>query len=201
MPTEYAIYVNLKGREPQGVVPPGEAYISLCERIKRELLELKDTQSGGKVVKRAFLREEIYQGPYTEAAPDILFQLEPGYLATPTPTPGDYIQDVSSEGRGCHAMDGILVVAGPHIRKGEEIAEARIIDLAPTILHIMGLPVPKDMDGHVLTELFTLSFQKRHAVTFDGEEGIEEGKPEEKVYSPNEEAEIEERLRGLGYLG
>jgi len=201
MPTEFAIYVNLKGREPRGVVPPGEVYRSLCERIKRALLELEAPQSGQRVVKRVFLREEAYQGPYVEAAPDILFQLEPGYLATHTSTPGDFIQDVSFEGRGCHAMEGILVAAGPHVRKAEEIAKARIIDLAPTILHIMGLPVPKDMDGQVLTELFTPAFQKRHPVTFDEGKSKEEGRLEKSVYSPKEEAEIEERLRGLGYLG
>lgn len=98
-------------------------------------------------------------------------------------------------------MEGILVAAGPHVRKAEEIAKARIIDLAPTILHLMGLPVPKDMDGRVLTELFTPAFQKRHPVTFDEGESKEEGRLERSVYSPKEEAEIEERLRGLGYLG
>jgi predicted AlkP superfamily phosphohydrolase/phosphomutase len=200
MPTEYAIYINLEGGEPQGVVDQRETYHALCEDIRQELLELTDPRSGRKVIKRAFLREEIYEGPYVEAAPHILFQLEPGYLATHTSASGDFVQDVSSEGKGCHAMEGILVVAGPHVAEGRAIAEAHIVDLAPTILHIMGLPVPNGMDGRVLSELFTPAFQEGHPITFEEGESKEEVEFEERVYSPEEEAHIEERLRGLGYL-
>jgi predicted AlkP superfamily phosphohydrolase/phosphomutase len=200
MPTEYAIYINLEGREPQGVVRPGKAYGSLCEDIRQELLGLTDPRTGRKVIKKAFLREELYQGPYVDAAPDILFQLEPGYLATHTSASGDFVQDVSSEGRGCHATEGIIVVAGPHIAQGRAIAEAHIIDLAPTILHVMGLPVPKSMDGKVLSELFTPQFQEECPVTFEESRSREEPKSDKGVYNMEEEALIEERLRGLGYL-
>lgn len=201
MPTEYAIYINLEGREAQGVVPPGKAYRSLCEDIRQELLELTDPRSGRKVIKEAYLRGEIYEGPYVDAAPDILFQLEPGYLATHTSTSGDLVQDVSLEGRGCHAMEGIIVAAGPHIAQGRALAEAHIVDLAPTILHLMGLPVPNGMDGRVLSELFTPAFQEGHPVSFEELESKEELKSDEGVYSTQEEALIAERLRGLGYLG
>lgn len=200
MPTECAIYVNLEGSEPQGVVDQSETYHGLCEDIRRELLELTDPRSGRKVIKRAFLRQEIYQGPYVEAAPDILFQLEPGYIATHTSTSRGLFEDVSSEGRGCHAMEGILVVVGPHVAEGQVIAEAHIVDLAPTILHIMGLPVPNVMDGRVLSELFTPAFQEGHPIIFEEGEIKQELEFEERVYSPEEETHIEERLRGLGYL-
>jgi len=200
MPTEYAIYINLEGREPQGVVRPGKAYLSLREDIRQELLGLTDPRTGRSVIKEAFLREEIYQGPYVDSAPDILFQLEPGYLATHTSASGDFVQDVSSEGRGCHAKEGIIVAAGPHIAQGRAIAEAHIIDLAPTILHVVGLPVPKSMDGRVLSELFTPQFQEERPVTFEESRSKEEPKSHKGVYSTKEESAIEERLRGLGYL-
>jgi len=58
------------------------------------------------------------------------------------------------ESWGVHRKEGVLMVVGPGIRKGYKIRGARIMDLAPTILHTMGIPVPSDMDGRVLEEIF-----------------------------------------------
>ena len=73
------------------------------------------------------------------------------------------------------------------------------MDLAPTLLHLMGEAVPDDMDGRVLHEIFQPAFEETHAVRY--QVAAAAGSREAQVLSSEEEAEIEDRLRGLGYLG
>ncbi len=87
---------------------------------------------------------------------------------------------------------------GPGVRHGANLAESSLLDLAPTILHYMGLPVPSYMDGRVLTEAFTDDFNAANPVqTVDVNltgTGLESG------VSDEEEALVLEKLRDLGYV-
>ncbi|MCR4408063.1 MAG: hypothetical protein NUW24_14280 [Anaerolineae bacterium] len=76
---------------------------------------------------------------------------------------------------------------------------ACIVDLAPTLLHLMGEAVPEDMDGQVLHDIFEPAFEETHAVRYQVATAVE--LPEAYALSSEEEVEIEDRLRGLGYLG
>jgi arylsulfatase A-like enzyme len=84
---------------------------------------------------------------------------------------------------------------GPEVRSGETVEDARIVDLAPTILHLMGLPVPDDMDGRVLTDVLASSRPIEYQPASSAGEEADAG------LSAEETAEVEERLRSLGYLG
>lgn len=95
---------------------------------------------------------------------------------------------------GTHRPDGILIAAGPNIQT-DNIEQPSLIDIAPTILYFLGLPVPNDMDGHVLTSLFSIN----SPVVYTEGETMKENPPRSAL-SMAEEALIEERLRGLGYL-
>ena len=147
-----SITINLKGRDPEGIVDPQE-YEEVRKYIIKKLHELRDPVTGEKVVNKVFRREEIYHGPFLNRAPDIVMLLKEGYKAS-----GDLLSKeviVPKEKiEGAHRMNGIFIVYGPEIKQGEEIKKAEIIDLAPTILHIMHIPIPKDMDGKVLKEIF-----------------------------------------------
>jgi len=138
------IYINLSGREPQGIVKE-ENY----EELRTEIIEKLQ-----KISVKACRREEIYHGPYLELAPDIIIQID------------DYVNSVAgkigynkefTEGfifEGYHnRMNGTFIAWGPDIRENFEI-NAKIYDIAPTILHMFGVPIPKDMDGRVLKEIF-----------------------------------------------
>ena len=96
-------------------------------------------------------------------------------------------------------MNGIFICCGKNIKKGRQISGAKMIDIAPTILYAFGLPIPTDMDGKVLVDIFEEDFLKRNPIKY------EEIKPQKekkipKGYSEEDKEKIKERLRGLGYI-
>jgi arylsulfatase A-like enzyme len=101
---------------------------------------------------------------------------------------------------GHHRMNGIMLWWRPgSIRQGEELQGARIQDLAPTILYLLGQPIPRDMDGRVLLNVLEPDLSQERPVTYA--EGEETSSPDgEAAYSDEEQAEMREMLRGLGYV-
>ena len=150
-----SLEINLEGREPEGIVKK-EEYAKLREFIISELLKVKDPETGRKIVQDAFRRGDIYHGPYVSEAPDITFLTNNfEYSATERVYGDSLVSEPVHKGRGAHRMNGIFIAYGPDIKNtGEELKKARIIDLAPTILHMFSLEVPEDMDGKVLTYIF-----------------------------------------------
>jgi len=131
-----------------------EEYEKLKEELISKLLSLKDPETGECVVEAVYKKEEVYSGPYLDEAPDIIFLLKRGYgLTTSLDLSALIIEEISSP-FGTHHIDGIFLVYGSGIRRGYEIEPAEIIDVTPTILHIFGLPIPNDIDGRVLMEIF-----------------------------------------------
>lgn len=198
------IYINLKGREPLGAVNPGQEYEKLRKQIAAHLYRLKDPETGEFVIEKVYRKEEIYTGPHMNAFPDIVFIPKPGYM-----TFEEYEFAASSvitrtkAISATHRLNGILLMKGPGIRRGIYLKNANIMDLAPTILHVLGLPVPTDMDGRVLDEALTASHLRSNPIRY-----AEEAKDgtqllltkEAEVYSSEDEEEIKSRLRGLGYI-
>jgi hypothetical protein len=100
---------------------------------------------------------------------------------------------------GFHKMDGIFIATGAGIRKGVEITGAEIIDMSPTILYMMGLPIPEDMDGKMLNDIFESEYNKKDEVVTESVVS-DRKKISDGGYSESESKKIEERLRKLGYL-
>lgn len=98
---------------------------------------------------------------------------------------------------GYHRMEGILVAAGPDVKPGFVTEDASILDIAPTILYAMGLPVPSDMDGNVLLEAFRADFTANNPVVFDDSQATQTHAP--VTYTQDEEEQIRRRLKGMGY--
>ena len=147
-----SIMINLKGRDPQGTVDPSE-YGKLREYVINKLKELKDPETMEKIFEDVFKKEEIYTGPYLNEAPDIVTLLRGEYKFSVDLNAKEIITPLNRI-KGSHRLYGIFIAYGQDIKQGITIENARIIDLAPTILHIMGVPIPKDMDGRVLKEIF-----------------------------------------------
>jgi len=210
------IWINLKGRDPHGVVSPGSDYDETCRQIIQALLAWKDPETGERVIERVYRREEIYQGPYVEKSPDLLVQwsLDRGYAYLFRPSSASAaklpIEKVSKKElwssrfminrSGCHRDDGIFAVSGAMVPPQAAIQGACIADVAPTLLHAMGLPVDSDMDGRVITEIFHPDIIKAHPVVYVAGNGDAVPTPSGEAYSDEETAKITERLQGLGYL-
>ena len=99
---------------------------------------------------------------------------------------------------GHHNMTGILVLHGEGVDENAAIQDARIIDLAPTALYAMGIPVPTDMDGRVLEEAFTSEYRADHLPVYTDSSSAREHEGED--YEAEDEEKVVERLRGLGYI-
>jgi predicted AlkP superfamily phosphohydrolase/phosphomutase len=206
------IWVNLKGREPRGTVNPGQEYEEVRDRIIHGLLYEKDPESGESVVDKVLKREDIYHGDNFEKAPDLVVTFKdlghvprPSYTVAPDVVlrtiPREELEQSESSTRANarHLPNGILLMRGKDIRPGHKIDGARIIDLAPTILYTMGLPVPTDMDGKVLESAYHEGLLLEKPISRDTIE-LPEPAVQDMVYSPEEEEAIRQRLGDLGYL-
>ena len=104
-----------------------------------------------------------------------------------------------------HETDGIYIAAGPHIRHGGRVAGAAVMDITPTLLHYLGFPVAKDMDGKVLDTTFLPSFMDEHPIryvtTYEDEDAADEQTGSEEEYDLEAAQKNERALRALGYLG
>jgi predicted AlkP superfamily phosphohydrolase/phosphomutase len=197
---DHGVYINLRGRDPYGIVEPGEEYEVLRERLRQGIAELQDARTGAPIARQVFLREEVYWGPCVDLAPDVVYELNPGYKAVPTPATSFHIEDVSQAGWGFHNREGVLVLAGPEIVSGGKPREAKIEDIAPTVLYMMGSAVPTSMDGRVLTEVFDPSYLSENPPQFTDEVPSCDTLAKNTTYDENEQSIIEARLRNLGYL-
>jgi len=202
------IFINLKGRDPEGIVPEGE-YEELRTYITQKLYELADPESGEKIVDKVFRKEEIYWGPYIEQISDLLFIMRNMAYITQSSmgsgTPWEFGPDLNSLTgppgyfTAWHRMDGILMATGHDIKKEATIENVRIIDLAPTILRIFDVPIPSDVDGRVLKEIFNPeSHLAKNKVRYRVQEVCERKKYR---LTEKEEEEIKKKLKALGYMG
>lgn len=205
-----SIWINLQGREPMGTVAPHD-YEQVCDHIVAQLTAWRNPYSGEKMVKRVHRREELYAGPHVDKAPDLTieWELDHGYSYLFRPSTSlrrPPVHQLNAEERrrvksGDHRDEGILLATGPHFSRPGEIKEASILDLAPTILYLLGLPIPAEMDGHVLTQLFLDDYLSQHPIQHGHHGGLEVAFDDmQRDYSAAEEEAIRARLQGLGYI-
>ena len=150
------IYFNLRGREGKGVVSSGAEYIALQKEIRTKLLALVDPKDGQPVFRDIYLRDDIYHGEYLANGPDLQVGFNDGYRVGWQDTLGSIssavVEDNMLKWSGDHCATateisgGVLFINRP---LGPEVAP-HIMDLAPTILTLLGVPVPNGLDGKPL---------------------------------------------------
>ncbi|MCF6147047.1 MAG: sulfatase-like hydrolase/transferase [Candidatus Kuenenia sp.] len=199
------IFVNVKGREPYGIVNPGEEYESIREEIIRKLSTLTDPENGKPVIKTILKKEDIFAGEYVNKSPDLVIMWNEKYNSIKT-----LYEKLRSGGRngviqpfkqlcGDHAPNGIFIYKSPHVKKGITNMKAKITDLLPTILYTMDVAVPNSIDGRILNEIFTEEFLRKKSAKYDDKEYTFETE-EQSVYSDEDSQKIAERLTDLGYF-
>ena len=202
------IWINRRPEGPMGGEPTEERYQELIRRLRERLADCRDSVTNEPVVGKVFSKSEIYHGPYMDRAPDLLIRwrediaihgldgLKPVETGSDAPRiPGEDPSVIS----GDHRVHGILFARGASIRRGVRAEDANLVDIAPTILYAMKEPVPRDMDGRVVREIFEESFLRENEVRLsegggDGSGGQDAG------YSDKDEEVIAGRLKALGYL-
>jgi predicted AlkP superfamily phosphohydrolase/phosphomutase len=208
------IWINVHGREPGGIVKQGKEYENLCDEIILRLSQWKDPETGNKVVKKAHRREDIYSGPFVERFPDLIIEwnLNNGYSylfknsknINGSQAPISYIDEKEKEKSktGDHRDYGIFIAKGNDVKRTMQINGAELIDLAPTILYLLNIPIPADMDGKVLTQIFEEGHISSHPIKYDNNgSGLDVKQTElHHNYSKDEEEALKERLQGLGYI-
>lgn len=188
------VYLNRAGREPHGIVTDAEYEQRLAE-VSAALAELRD-DDGQPILTKLTRRRDAYHGPYAALGPDLHLELDHyAMIACPLfATEGRVMTSQIRGDSGCHRREGIFIAQGAGIGSGVELPEASILDLAPTILHLLGEPVPRIMDGRVLSEALVDPLPVRYSEEGEAELSVEQ------TFDAAEAEQIEERLRGLGYL-
>jgi predicted AlkP superfamily phosphohydrolase/phosphomutase len=178
----------------------GAAYEALRDRLLSELTDLLDPETGQPIVARASRREDLFEGPYVDDIPDILLELHPAYTGG-SALHGSLVTALSLEElsaySGSHSPEGLFVFNGPGVRRGQRLEGAHIQDLAPTLMHVMGLPVASWMDGRVLATVFEPAAARPVAYA---EYDLLAPDPSSEGLTVEEEDAIRAQLAGLGYL-
>lgn len=193
------LYINLKGRQPQGIVEPAD-FEKVRAAVREKLLSAKCKDRDGKdmpVFTDVFVTEELYGCDRAEHPwmPDLLLAPSDGLAVVKKirgTAPVRWLPFSRLE--GTHRLDGVFIAQGAGVKQGVRI-RAHIADLAPTILAGLGERVPKDMDGRVLEQIF----REKVEVLYEPptERVVDEASP---GLSERQMREVADRLSDLGYL-
>jgi len=197
--TSYGVRINLEERDTTGIVKK-QNYERFRNYLISEFKKMKYPKTGEKVFSHILKKEDVYsESPFpTIPSPDI-FLLSPDmkFMAQGQFTQIAKVFKKTSKGYGFHHTHGIFFAEGKDI-KSLSLENPKITDLAPTILHTLGIPLPEDLDGRVLREIFKEdSGVAKSEIQYQGSSAIEK---EEKAYSKAEEEKIKKRLEALGYI-
>ncbi len=181
------VWLNLRGREPNGQVEPGPAADALLDRIAARLGAVPEIDA-------VFRGDELYAGPHTEHGPDLVvvpreyrWMTRSGREIGP---PGVVTAEAAVRHTGNHRMDGVLVAGGPGIVVSGDVGRTRLLDLTPTALALLGIEVPRRLDGRPMANVlscdvgWTDELPWRDPPTGPG----------------SDPAALERQLAGLGYL-
>ncbi|MFN2226803.1 MAG: alkaline phosphatase family protein [Anaerolineae bacterium] len=196
------VYINLAGVRPQGIVQPGQEYEELKEWIAGQALTLRDPRTDELLIDHVYRRQEIYDGPFLDRTPDLIVRPRGWqYMAFGHADFGSnrLVEPIVGLS-GHHRPDGVLILAGAGATPGARLEGATILDLAPTILHALGVAVPCELDGRVLAEAFQASSPLARPVAYSDQDIYKDGAPASSL-SEEEMEGVQEKLRGWGYAG
>ncbi len=186
--TGEGVSLNLAGRDVDGIVDPGD-YDKVRDALMDRLGSFVDPKTGVKPIRAIYKREEIFKGKYADDAPDILMEPTEGYSLTHAKSAIEDADWVS----GDHRMEGTIVAVGPNVQPFANTPS--LIDMAPTIVAALDAPSAVKPTGRVLTEILGAD-----AALTSREVDSDEADAADPTVSDTEADEMEEHLRGLGYL-
>jgi len=191
------VYLNHAGNASPGPVSPAAAP-KLREFIIQQARKVRIPGTEKPLFMAVQPREALFRGPHVASFPDIILTMPPYFAATPT-LGATLITAIPPKQRlrsGDHRPDGMLLAAGPAIRSVRLERPPRLRDIAPTLLYLADLPIPKNMDGRVIAALF----KGAHWNSRPPRSGPSLPTPPRANSLTDEETQaLNDRLRGLGY--
>jgi predicted AlkP superfamily phosphohydrolase/phosphomutase len=202
------IYLNLRGREPAGIVEPGEVADNLLQEITECLGKLCDPETGERIIEHVYRQTELYSGSFAHQAPDLIVEFKETYHIKPQPlgqhdiivAPAGRYKHASLDHSAEHRREGIVLLVGSRIHKNNHLDHATIADMAPTILYLLGYPLSSTFDGFPLLDAVLPKFRRVEIQFLPESEHDEAAEIPVLGISEEEEREIEDRLSALGYL-
>jgi len=191
------LYLNLKGRQPGGIVDPSE-YESMRDDLINKLLSARDEKFGEPIYQDVFKPEELYNCSREnhKNLPDLMLVPRTG-LAVVRKIRGQKAVKWALDGHlgGTHRVEGIFLAHGAGVKPGLKLT-AEIADITPTLLAMMGLAVPADMEGKALSNIFDPPLK----VAFEPPKVYQASEAPSEIFSEEEQKLLTERLSDLGYL-
>ena len=191
-----------RGARARRIVDPGD-FEKVRDEVMDRLASFVDPKTGKKPVKAIYKREQVFKGKHADTAPDILMEPEVGYSLTHAKTALEDADWIS----GDHRPEGTIVAVGPNVKPFD--SEPYLIDMAPTILAALDAPASIKHTGRVLHEVVGAADVKQRADAM-GQPAVDENAAAasaipgmgggDSTVSDTEADEMEEHLRGLGYL-
>lgn len=196
------VWLNMRGREPEGIVEPGREY----DEVRAALMDLlandwRNPETDESVVARVLTREQAFSGEHVFRAPDLVLVFRGGYAPSPRAEAleldGASVLPIGQNGGdAAHTAraepQALLVGRGPAFAPGVE-ASGRLTDVVPTVLYLLGLPLPQHLDGEVIEALLSAEYRERTPILV--------AEPGGTSLSGEDEEVIVGRLQALGYLG
>ncbi|WP_300462931.1 alkaline phosphatase family protein [Desulfobacula sp.] len=200
-PSSNGIHIVMEDKDHKNGVALTE-YKQFRDELVEKLYGVTNPVTGKAVVSRVWTREEAFNGPYTELAPDLTMILGDGGLISILNSDEPVRQ--RDETAGTHRMEGVIMARGPGVCQGKSVDAVSILDVAPLILYTLGMEIPKQMEGRMPSEIFEVSYLQANPVKDSGDFEIRESvhweESERMVYDEEAEAAMAERLRALGYI-
>jgi predicted AlkP superfamily phosphohydrolase/phosphomutase len=154
IPAAYTSFVrvNLRGREPEGIVEPDAEYEALLRRIQTDLEQLIDPKTKEPAVTRVLKTVELFGCDPHPSLPDLFVEWKPGRFMERVVHPkAELVQEKPDfYRRSDHTAQGFVAAAGPSIRSSVHVNDVSVLALAPTFLSIMGEAIPQRMTGRVV---------------------------------------------------
>lgn len=146
------IYFNLRGRESQGIVSPGAEYKALQDEMAAKLVQITDPEGGGLVLKEVYRRDDVYKGEYLQYAPDLQVGFNDGYRIGWQDTMGGVsravVENNNRKWSGDHCATAAEISGGVlFVNRKITVEKPHIMDVSPSVLKLLGVPLPGDVDG------------------------------------------------------
>jgi predicted AlkP superfamily phosphohydrolase/phosphomutase len=196
-PSSNGITIRVARKPGETGIDPKD-YDKVRAQLIRDLEDLKDPETGERIIAEIHTREEVFPGSAINDAPDLQLVLRDfGFVSVrnlqPVVQKRDYVI-------GTHHPDGVFLAYGPGIEAGKVLGRRHITDVTSTLLYSLGLPIPSDLEGKVPTAMFTAEYQAEHPVRIgEATRGNDKDKISETM-DDEEKQQLMAQLQMLGYM-